>query len=337
MKALAIAAAVATIATSSVRAEDRSSPLPDKMPLAKEACFGRDYDAAHLAAHPRQRVTSLYLFRDFAPDANAEVAYEDPATLRDNDGDNGHINLDAYVRLRDRKGVYSNTFSCSRGDGGDVFCAIDCDGGSFRLTSRGDGLELRNEGFVVVGGCGASETDQSHEEHVQPGADDKTFRLTPRPLAACTAIRDAQRPVFASLGKPIRLRLAEQGAQCFARSYDATHLASHPQQKVRRVAVLKAASDQGNAPAYRLKVRLELRDGSRHEAAADCAPDGYSYLCTGTTAADSAREFHLTRAGDSDIMLRDRRGLMAAMLNAAVGSDDRLFRLTKSPEDACSF
>jgi len=335
MKALALTTALVIAFTAAARAEDKSSPLPDKMPVAKEACFGRDYDASHLAAHLQQRVTSLYLFRDFTPDPNAEVEYESPATLRDNDGSDGRINLDAYVRLRDRKGVYTNTFSCSHGDGGDVLCAIDCDGGSFRLSSRGDGLELHNEGFVVVGGCGASETDQSHEEHVQPGADDKIFRLTPRPIAACAAIRDAQRPAFANLGKPIRQRLATKGTQCFARSYDAAHLASHPQQKVRRITVTKAASEGGNAPAYRLTVRLELRDGSRHEAAADCAPDGYSYLCTGTTEADGAREFYLTRAGDSDIMLRDRRGMMAAMLKAQVGGDDHLFKLSKSPEAAC--
>lgn len=336
MKAFALAAALAVVACAA-HAEERASPLPDRMPVATEACFGRDYDAGHLAAHPQQRVTGLYLFRDFTPDPNAEIEYESPATLRNDDGSGGRINLDAYVRLRDRKGVYSNTFSCSRGDGSDVFCAIDCDGGSFRLQGKGEGLELRNDGFVVVGGCGASETDQSRGEHVQPGADDKVFRLSPQPLAACTAIRDAQRPVYARLGKPIRQRLAAGGAQCYARSYDAGHLAGHPQQKVRRVAVLKAASEGGNAPAYRLKVRLVLRDGSRHETAADCAPDGYSYLCSGITEANGAREFFLTRAGDNDIMLRDRHGMMATMAGAEVGGDDRLFKLTASPEAACDF
>lgn len=328
-----------TIAAHAVEksADDKSSPLPIQMPIRTQACFGRDYDANHLASHPRQRVTSLYLFRDFTPDTNSEFEPDSPDALRDNDGIEGRIGVDTYVRLRDRKGVYSNHFSCSKSDSGGVSCAIDCDGGSFRLKSAGEGLDLGNEGFVVVGGCGSSDEDDSKREDVKPGADDKLFRLGPQPLAACIAMRDAQRPAFAMLGTPIRQRLAAAGAQCFAKSYDATHLTGHPQQQVKRVAVLKTTDDTDNVPSYRLSFRVELRDGGKREKSAHCYPDGYTYLCTSDTDHDGAHEFYLTRAGDKDIMLRDRRGAMAAMLKAKVGADDKIFRLTPSPEADCRF
>ncbi len=41
--------------------EKKESPLPSHLPLKTEMCFGRAYDAAHLSAHPKQRVTSFYL------------------------------------------------------------------------------------------------------------------------------------------------------------------------------------------------------------------------------------------------------------------------------------
>ena len=103
------------------------------------------------------------------------------------------------------------------------------------------------------------------------------------------------------------------------------------------MAVLKAATDADNAPSYRLSFRIELRNGDTRETSAHCYPDGYTYLCTGDTGNDGAHEFYLTRAGDRNIMLRDRRGAMAAMLKAKVGVDDKIFRLTQSPEADCRF
>ncbi|WP_315835518.1 hypothetical protein [Bradyrhizobium prioriisuperbiae] len=318
-------------------ADEKSSPLPTQMPIGQQACFGRDYDANHLASHPKQRVTSLYLFRDFTPDTNSEFEPDSPDSLRENDGVDGRIGINAYVRLRDRKGVYSNSFSCSKSDSGGVSCAIDCDGGSFRLKSAGESLDLANEGFVVVGGCGSSEEDDNKREDVRPGVDDKQFRLSPQPLAACIAIRDTQRPAYAARGAPIRQRLAATGALCFTKSYDTAHLTSYPQQQIRRVAVLKTATDADNAPSYRLSFRIELRNGDRREKSAHCYPDGYTYLCTSDTDHDGAHEFYLTRAGDNDIMLRDRRGAMTAMLKAKVGVDDKIFKLRQAPEADCGF
>lgn len=337
---LMVAGILAAAAIGTASAQTHSSPLPRHMPLKQEACFGRDYDAAHLASRPKQQVTNIFLFRDFTVDSNSENPPDDAKSLQDVDGDDGRINLDAYVRLRGRQGVYSNSFSCSKNDSGAVFCGIDCDGGSFTLKTDGDGLGLANQGFVVVGGCGASDEDQKNSVNVLPGTDDRTFRLTPQPLAACIAMRDARKPAFASQGQPIRARLATSEARCFARSYDAAHLAAHPKQQVRRISIIKPKDDAykpDDYPVHKLSFRIERRDGKTFEGVAECSPDNYVYACTDPKSPMDTQEFHLARAGEKEIMLRDRRGVFASMLKAGLGADDKSFKLTEADEAACRF
>ena len=83
---------------------------------------------------------------------------------------------------------------------------------------------------MVVGGCGASEDEEEQSDNVKPGADDKVFRLDKKPIAECRALEDSRKPAWAALGAPLRERLNRDEAVCFARSYDAAHLAKHPQQ-----------------------------------------------------------------------------------------------------------
>ncbi len=325
------------LVTPAAAEEPRTSPLPDHLPLRTEACFGRTYDAAHLRRHPKQRVTGFYLLRDFSPDAGSENEPMSKEDMLSADGQYGSILLEAYVRVRGRKGVYSNHFSCSRDDKGTMRCGIDCDGGSFSARPTGRSLLVQNEGFVVVGGCGASDEESENPLVISPGADDRVFRLDPQPLAQCTALRDAQKPVWTKLGAPLRERFSDKGAMCLSRSYDAAHLAKHPQQSVRRIAILKAAGGKPHEPPqYNLSFRVELKDGRKFEARTNCWPDDYSYACTHDTGLDVTRSFYLTRAGDA-VMLRDRKGSLGALLKAKLGSDDRMFRLDPSAATACEF
>jgi hypothetical protein len=99
------------------RAQDnteRSSPLPQHLPLGKEACFGRVYDGAHLKAHPKQRVTSFYLFRNFTPDDGKEMPQEAREKLIADDGQGGGVQVMAYVRFRDRAGLFFNGLNCRK-------------------------------------------------------------------------------------------------------------------------------------------------------------------------------------------------------------------------------
>jgi hypothetical protein len=339
MRRVALPLAAALLLAAPASAQDKkSSPIPSHLPVGVEACFGRSYDAAHLSAHPKQRVTSFHILRDFDPDRYLENEPRSRAELIGVDGDNGDIALRAYLRLRDRKGVYSNYFNCRRGEKGAVQCGIECDGGTFLMRPSGGSLLIDNQGFVVVGGCGGSDEDNENPVVVRPGADDKTFRLDRQPLEQCTALRDAQRPAWAKLGAPLRERFAKDGALCLVREYDAAHLASHPQQTVKRIAVLKtaAAGKPHEPPQYNLSFRAELKNGRKLEGATNCWPEDYSYACTHNAEHDTARSFYLTRAGDG-VMLRDRKGSLGALFNSKLGSDDRIFRLQPSPESACKF
>jgi hypothetical protein len=337
-KALPVLLAISI--ASAAAAQERASPLPKHLPLGQEACFGRVYDAAHLKKHPKQRVTAFHLFRDFTPDPNKETPQETRETLVADDGEGG-ISVTAYVRFRNRPGLFFNGLHCGMSaDGDKVRCGIECDGGGFFVKGAGQSLLLENQGFVVVGGCGASEDEAEQADFVKPGADDKVFRLDPLPLAQCRALEDSRKPAWVALGAPLRERLNRDDAVCFSRSYDAAHLKAHPQQTVRRIAVLKVKGEKPGAddfPAYKLVFRAELKNGKTVEKATTCAPDQYAYACTRDEAIDTARDFYLTRAGKDHVMLRDRRGVLGKMFDVTLGSDDRIFKLQQSPAEACSF
>jgi hypothetical protein len=318
--------------------EKKASPLPSHLPLATEACFGRVYDAAHLASHPKQRVASFHLAREFKGDPNAEAEPSPEQEMKDVDGEYGRVLVNAYVRFRDRKGIYANGLSCGKSDG-KVSCSIDCDGGSFDLKASGQSLLLENHGFVVVGGCGASEDEQERTEIVSPGADDKVFRLDPKPFAACMAERAALAPAFARLGKPLRVRFEEADTLCLSRSYDAAHLTAHPKQAVKRIAVLKSKESKADPgdQFYTLTFRVETRDGKTFAGKTDCAADNYAYACQPKVPMDADRYFYLTRSANDDVILRDQHALLGKLFNARLGSDDRAFRLKTAPAGACRF
>jgi hypothetical protein len=323
----------------SMARDKKESPLPSHFPLRTEACFGRVYDPKHLAGHPKQRVTSFYLSREFKPDPQSEHEPSPEDEMKEHDGEYGNVPVTAYVRFRDRKGVYANGLTCRRNDNGVVFCGVECDGGSFHLRTSGPSLLLENKGFVVVGGCGASEDEREDTEVVSPGADDKLFRLDPKPVAACLAEREAMAPVWAKLGTPLRTRFSENETLCFSRSYDAAHLAAHPKQAVKRIAVLKTRESlpEPGAQYYKLSFRIETRDGKILGQISDCAPDKFAYACTHNVARDARRDFYLTRAANNEVFLRDKNGMLQKLFGVKLGSDDRVFRLRTMPREACEF
>ncbi len=338
----AVLAALILTAGSTAFGADNKSPLPTHLPLGKEACYGRVYDANHLSRHPKQLVTSLHLFHNLEPDQDTE---DEPITreeLLKNEAESSSINVSAFVRFKNRKGVFWNTLNCNKSaDGKLTRCGIDCDGGSFTLQPRQQNLVLTNEGFVLIGGCGASEEEYDNQVHLLPGADDKTFLLQPLPLSQCAALRDAVKPAFAKMGKALRARFAATSeAVCYSRSYDDAHLQKNPQQAVRKIALLRAAGGKDvhkDAPGYDLTFRIETRDGKKFTQTAKCYPDRYAYTCPIKAEADTAKDFYITRAGDKALTIRDRSGKFSAFFGTTLGNDDRLFKLEASAAAACEF
>jgi hypothetical protein len=339
-KFAAISAALLALAGEAA-AQENKSPLPEHMPLHKEACFGRVYDAAHLAKNPRQTVTELFLHRDVNPDQNTEFEPQTPESFKEHDGQGTSVFVSAYVRFKHRKGVYWNTLSCSKGfdpDGKTTRCSIDCDGGAFTLQPRQQNLLLTNHGFVLIGGCGATDEENENRVFFGPGADDKVFLLTQRPNTQCAALRDAVKPAYAKLGQPLRVRFTSEHAVCYAAVYDQGHLGANPRQQVRHVTMLRKAGGKDthkDAPGYDLTFSVELRDGKRYTQTSKCYPESYAYHCPVKAEHDTAKDFYITRAGDDHIMIRDRNGKLSDFFGTKLGTGDRIFRLQKQDARAC--
>lgn len=338
MKKSVAALGALAILTLAASAQDRVSPLPSHFPLGKDVCFGRVYDEAHLKTHPKQLVTSLHIFRDLDPDQNTEDEPQTREELLKSDGESG-VNVSAFVRFKNRKGIFWNTLNCQKSADGKVTrCGIDCDGGHFDLTARQQNLVLTNNGFVLVGGCGASEEEYENKLFFSPGADDKTFLLQPLPVAQCAALRESVKPAFAKMGSALRTRFAKEEAACYSRTYDEAHLKRHPQQTVRKIALLKAAGGKEvhkDAPGYDLTFRIETRDGKKFTQSAKCYPDRYAYTCPVVAEADAQKDFYVQRAGDNAVMLRDWAGKFSIFFKTKLGTDDRLFKLDAAAPSAC--
>lgn len=92
------------------------------------ACYGRVYDQAHLSRHPRQKVTSLHVWRS----AEDRKEAENYMVRKAEDQPEG-FGVDAYVTFRDRRGYFHNSLWCggpADDSKGKNRCSIDCDGGS---------------------------------------------------------------------------------------------------------------------------------------------------------------------------------------------------------------
>lgn len=154
------------------------------------ACFSRQYDDAHLAAHANQRVTfvkalvAAYRQKFAGSDAYAPYAYQ----------------VSLAFRFRDRPETLTSVAEC--GDGaqkdslrGGAHCAGPGDAGSHLST---DG----RRGIVLVIPAGADlwapgPIDQRHDTVKNPfGSDDKTFRLRRTDVKQCEDLAfDRQKPL----------------------------------------------------------------------------------------------------------------------------------------------
>lgn len=335
----------------------------------KEACFGRVYDKAHLAAHPQQKVTSIHVFRSLDDRKEAENwtpgRRQEQIELFKSDKT---VGVDAYVTFRDRKGYFYNSLSCHDSSDEGVMCGIDCDGGSFVLKPGNAGsIMLQNNGFVLIGGCG-EEIEQAAQVYFQPGKDDKVFRLDKKPVDACRAEEQKTTPVRLGQGQPLRERFKPDEPFCYGRDYDAAHMAKHPQQKVAaiRVGRLDTAPERKETDTMsasewpgdvRVNVSMKMKAGSTpRKANYSCDPEVSNWKCTITgpethNSTCTERYFQLSRAAGQDISLINRRdGLpidfacpdASKSQNAGddvdkrkTKSDDASFRLTKMPLEAC--
>lgn len=328
--------------------------LTATFPAGEEVCFGRAYDAAHLARHPRQRLSAFHLFKALTPDPQREEA-EHPRAVqvaKDRNGEKvgiwseGARWLSVRVRFRDEAKVYRQEVECTGADGARFYCGRDCDGGGFGATRTGTSLLLAQDkdaqGLRLQTSCDADE--EGADIRIDPKEDATAFRLERLPMAACLAERDAARPAFAAAA-PLRTRLTRAGV-CHGRGYDTVHLARHPQQRVvaltlaTRAPVRVEEEDGYLTTQVAMSLSLRLRDGTSAEAAVTCTASDYVFLCARDGASTA---FEMIRDGARGLVLRDanfrrredRQNHLADLLDLPLGDDDRVFRLEPRDDAKC--
>jgi hypothetical protein len=328
----------------------------------QEACFGRVYDREHLASHPQQKTASIHIFRSIGHRPEAEnwspgEREEEIQRFRDS----GETAIYAFATFRDRRGNFYNTLNCNKEGQDGSLCAVDCDGGSFKLKrENANAALLTNNGFVLVGGCG-EEVEEQKTVRLEPGRDDKVFRLESKPVSVCVAEAQKTNPIPA--GTPLRERFKEDEAFCFGRDYDAAHMAGHPQQIVAslRVGRLDPAAEKDPDSAIKwwwynvkLSVSLTLKTGGKASGTRySCYPEEGSWGCrrdstSDTPSACTDRSIELVRGPDNDILVQNRNSGLPIdneCDKAPTGeqypkrpitrSDDKLFRLSRMPVEAC--
>jgi len=254
-------------------------------------CFARVYDAAHLEAHPRQKVERFFFMigknrvSTYWEDPNLRHSEASPAKHAAGDAqdpENNATHVAALVTLRGMKKPENVSGWCGPDDGakGRLSCGGECDKhiGSIRAD---DGGHLMLEG-VEWGLLMDAEADESVQARMKLGADDRSFRLEQRPIEDCVAEANKTNPPYARLGAPLRERLKPDAPFCYGRDYSPEHLAAHPQQVT---ASIRVSRNAGIIEADRAKKLLpDWPDGASVSASVTTrkngAPRAMTYSCT---------------------------------------------------------
>lgn len=132
-----------------------------------DRCYARSYDAAHLAAHPKQRVATIGV--------SSEKSYKgsDQQPPRE-------FVLGLAFRMKARGEAFANAAICTPAGEG-ISCYLEGDGGRFALSPSGPALKLTLERVEIEGA-------KSFSPDLAKGGDDRVFLLQRAPMAVCNKI-----------------------------------------------------------------------------------------------------------------------------------------------------
>lgn len=142
------------------------------------ACFVRQYDADHLARHPKQKVAAMKLL------VSAEYEEEDKKL---------HYSFRLGVKYRHRGGNFDSSGSCShvlaQENNNEVRlgCGVDCEGGGLEAALSKDDKSaiIRLESIRIWQN---NKPDDEAEYALLAGADDKIFRLDRSDTHDCASL-----------------------------------------------------------------------------------------------------------------------------------------------------
>lgn len=148
-------------------------------PKKSYACFVRRYDAAHLAAHPQQKVSGMKLLVTLEKDPEAEAP---------------QYSFMLGVNFRHKRGNFDSSGSCGNpmvselsADKLHIGCSVDCDGGgiSIEMAKTDKAVLVRLERVRIWQN---NKPDEEAANSLDGGADDRVFRLDRTDLDDCRAL-----------------------------------------------------------------------------------------------------------------------------------------------------
>jgi hypothetical protein len=151
------------------------------------ACFVRRYDAAHMAQHPKQKVTvmKLLITAEMVPDDKVlEYSFRLGVSFRDRPGDfdsSGDCGHAAVTKVPD-------TAETVIPAGTDIVCAVDCDGGGVTVSLANSDASVIVRPLERIRIWKGKDPDESAATALNAGADDKIFRLDRTKLDECTPL-----------------------------------------------------------------------------------------------------------------------------------------------------
>lgn len=192
-----------------------ASPFAAFFPEGANACWGRSYDAAHMAKHPRQKVRAIHFSDPWGKRPHLEIP--DGLDYHDPGGDRlaeGRMTAELVVERVDVPGVWEAKVECSVA-GGKLRCIRDEDDPEAKaqpleVVARDGALfaTLNPPGIDFVHASDLARIDRPpSEKRLEPGEDDRSFRLERLPAEVCRDRHLASGPDYARDGGPA-LRVA---------------------------------------------------------------------------------------------------------------------------------
>ncbi|CAN5161864.1 hypothetical protein BH11PSE4_BH11PSE4_06330 [soil metagenome] len=196
-RGLSIAVACLLIAAVPARAEDAPAKVDPAKAMAFDAkliggavgktktyaCFVRSYDPAHLAAHPKQKVSAMKLLVEVDAPAEQQTYSH---------------NFKLGVKFRHRTGDFQSSGFCnhasvhSAGDEVRLHCGVDCEGGGIEIgiaagKPAGEAAAMvRLEAVRIWNNDSKDEEDAA--DYLKAGSDDKAFRLERTSTRDCESL-----------------------------------------------------------------------------------------------------------------------------------------------------
>lgn len=174
----------------------QAADLETLFPRDEAVCYARDFDAAYLEQHPKQRVTSMRIVRPADP-ALQRSETEEKENLNAS-GNNATAVAFAKIGVRVRKTgsrMWSGYFSCYQSRDGRTDCSSgECDGGGMLIDASASGGATvyfdpdpgSYKRYFVVVGCDSSPEQGAISFSIE--TDSAPFLLERVPMAQCAEV-----------------------------------------------------------------------------------------------------------------------------------------------------